>query len=116
MRTQELTKSKLKKGDLVFVISGKNKNKQGKITRLDLKNATVTVEGLNMISRHTKPNQKNPQGGKITKEAPMHICKVMLVDPKSGKPTRVGKKLVKDSKTGKMTSIRIAKNSGTELK
>lgn len=109
------TKSKLKKGDTVVVIAGKDKGKQGKITEMLLKDHRLIVEGVNMITRHTKPTQKNPQGGKVSKAGSIHLSNVMLLDPKSGKPTRVGKKLTKNSKTGKMTTVRFAKNSKTEL-
>lgn len=102
-------KSKLKKGDTVVVIAGKDKGKQGKISEMLLKDHRVVVEGVNVITRHTKPTQKNPQGGKVTKEGPIHISNVMLLDPKSGKPTRLGMKITKTSK------VRFAKNSKTEL-
>ena len=115
MFKQVPTTSKLKKGDTVVIISGKDKGKQGKISKLVLKTSRVVIEGVNMVTRHTKPSQKAPQGGRVTKENPIHLSKVMLLDPKTGKPTRVGKKAVKDSKTGKTKIVRFAKKSGTEL-
>ncbi len=105
-----LKKMKLKKGDLVAVIAGKDKGKQGKITEVVLKDNKVVVEGVNVVKKHQKATQQIPQGGIITKQLPIHASNVMLVDPKSGKPTRVGKKSTKDG------WVRIAKNSGTEIK
>jgi large subunit ribosomal protein L24 len=112
-------KIKLKKGDLVQVISGKDKGKQGKITTVDTKTGCVFVEGVNQVKRHVKPSQTNPQGGITLKTSPLHACKVMIVDPKTGKPTRIGMKKVetKDKKTGKTKTqlVRVAKKSGQEL-
>ncbi len=105
-----LKKMKLKKGDLVAVIAGKDKGKQGKITEVVLKDNKVIVEGVNVVKKHSKATQANPQGGILSKQLPIHASNVMLVDPKSGKPTRVGKKSTKDG------WVRIAKNSGTEIK
>jgi len=81
--------ARLKRGDLVVVISGKNKGKQGKIARIMVEDDRVIVEGVNLVKRHMRPTPKNPQGGILEKEAPLHACKVMPVDPKTGKPTRV---------------------------
>lgn len=108
METQKV-KMKVKTGDLVAVIAGKDKGKQGKITEVILKDGKVIVEGINTVKRHTKPSQKNPQGGITLKQLPIHVSNVMLVDPKTGKPTRVGKKKTKDG------FVRIAKKSGTEI-
>ena len=103
------TKYRLKKGDMIVVIAGKDKGKQAKISKVLAGSARVVVDGVNMVTRATKPNQANPQGGLVSKEGSIHISNVMLLDPKTNKPTRVGKKVVK----GKIT--RIAKKSGTEL-
>lgn len=105
-----MKKMKLKKGDLVAVISGKDKGKQGKITEVILKDNKVIVEGVNVMKKHAKATQATPQGGIISKQLPIHASNVMLVDPKSGKPTRIGKKSTKDG------WVRVAKNSGTEIK
>ena len=105
-----MKKMKLKKGDLVIVIAGKDKGKQGQITEVVLKDNKVVVDGVNVMKKHAKASQQNPQAGIITKQLPIHASNVMLVDPKSGKPTRVGKKKTKDG------FVRIAKNSGTEIK
>ena len=89
---------RLKVGDLVQVISGKDRGKQGKITRILADDDKVIVEGVNTVTRHQKPTARNQQGGKITKEAPIHASKVMLVDPQSGKPTRVKVQVGEDGK------------------
>ncbi len=103
-------KLKIKKGDTVKVIAGDSKGKEGKVLSVDVAKSRVLVEGLNMVSKHTKPNAKNTEGGIVKMEAPMHISNVMLVDPKSGKATRVGRKLVEDK------LVRVAKKSGEVIK
>lgn len=105
------TKLKIRKGDLVQVIAGDSKGKQGKVLEVLLKDNRAVVEGANMVSRHTKPNATNPNGGIIKKEAPIHISNLAFVDPKSGKPTRVGRKVNSDGKI-----VRVAKKSGEEIK
>lgn len=91
---KKLTKLKLKTGDTVLVISGDAKGKQGAIVSLDREKNTAIVEGLNIVKRHVKPSAQDPQsGGIIEKEAPIHISNLMLVEPGTGKPTRVGRKL-----------------------
>jgi large subunit ribosomal protein L24 len=102
--------ARLKKGDLVVVISGKNKGKQGKIARILVEDDRVIVEGVNLVKRHMRPTPKNPQGGILEKEAPLHACKVMPVDPKTGKGTRV--RFGVDAKGHKH---RVAVKSGEEL-
>ncbi len=104
-------KLKIRKGDLVQVIAGDSKGKQGKVLEVLLKENRVVVEGANMVSRHTKPNAANPNGGIIKKEAPIHVSNLMVVDPKTGKPTRVGRQ---KNAEGKL--VRIAKKSGEEIK
>jgi len=89
---------RLRVGDQVQVISGKDRGKQGKITRILADDDKVIVEGVNTVTRHQKPNARNQQGGKITKEAPIHSSKVMLVDPQTGKPTRVKVQVGEDGK------------------
>lgn len=103
---------KLKTGDTVMVIAGKDKNKQGKILSVDRKHGRVIVEGINMITKHTKPSAANQQGGIINQEAPITISNVMYVH--KGKPTRLGIKLIKEEKDGKVKNIRqrIAKSTG----
>ncbi|APR84146.1 LSU ribosomal protein L24p [Minicystis rosea] len=101
--------NRLKVGDLVQVISGKDKGKQGKITKIITDDDRVVVEGVNVVTRHTKPNARNQQGGKLTKEAPIHASKVMPVDPGTGKPTRVKIK-VETGEGGKVTKTRVGKS------
>ena len=101
---------KIKKGDTVKVIAGKDTGKEGKVLVVDQKNAKVIVEGVNMVSKSTKPSAQHPQGGIIKQEAPIHISNLSLVDPKSGKPTRIAIK-----REGKNV-VRIAKKSGEEIK
>jgi len=103
-------KFKMRKGDLVEVIAGKDKGKQGKILQLFTATNRVTVEGANRVKRHTKPGQKNPQGGIIEKEAAIHASNVMLVDPKTNKGGRIKIVVKGDKKT------RVFKKSGSELK
>jgi large subunit ribosomal protein L24 len=103
-------KLKIKKGDTVKVIAGDSKGKEGKVLSVDVAKSRVIVEGLNMVSKHTKPNANNTEGGIVKMEAPIHISNVMLVDPKSGKATRVGRKLVEDK------LVRVAKKSGEVIK
>jgi len=99
----------VKKGDKVMVISGKDKGKAGVILAAFPKQSRVLVEGVNIVKKHSKPNQLNPQGGIISQEAPIHVSNVMPIDPKSGEPTRVGYK-VEDGK-----KVRVAKKSGEVL-
>ena len=86
----------IKKGDLVYVNAGVDKGKQGKVLEVLPEEERAIVEGINMVSKHTKPNAKNPQGGIIKKEAPIHISNLNVVDPSTGKPTKIGRK--KDEK------------------
>ena len=102
--------NRIKKGDTVYVNAGNDKGKTGKVLSVDPAKQRVIVEGVNMVSKHTKPNAKQPQGGIIKQEAPVHVSNLNLIDPKSGKPTRVGFK-VEDGK-----KVRIAKKSGEEIK
>lgn len=104
-------KLKIRKGDLVKVIAGDSKGQQGKVLEVLVKDNRAIVEGLNMVSKHTKPSASNPNGGIIKKEAPINISNLMLIDPKSGKPTRVGR-----AKNSEGNLVRIAKKSGEEIK
>ena len=101
----------LRKGDTVFVISGESKGQQGRILDVITGEGKAIVEGVNMVSRHTKPNAKHTQGGIIKKEAPVNITNLMLVDPSTGKPTRVGKRLNDKNKL-----VRYSKKTGEEIK
>jgi large subunit ribosomal protein L24 len=102
--------NRLQRGDTVVVISGKYKGKQGRVKRVLLDDDKVIIEGINLVKRHTRPNPRNQQGGIVEKEAPLHACKVMPVDPKTNKPTRV--KIKMDENGLKM---RVAK-SGAEIR
>ncbi|WP_251622268.1 50S ribosomal protein L24 [Odoribacter lunatus] len=101
----------IKKGDLVYVNAGVDRGKQGKVLEVLPEKERAIVEGINMVSKHTKPNAANPQGGIIKKEAPIHISNLNVLDPSTNKPTRIGRKL--DEK-GKL--VRYAKKSGEILK
>jgi large subunit ribosomal protein L24 len=101
----------IKKGDAVIVIAGNSKGSEGKVLEVIREKERAIVEGVNMVSKHTKPNSKSPQGGIIKQEAPIHISNLMLKDPKTGKPTRVGRRL---NKSGKL--VRYSKKSGEEIK
>ncbi|MBO5863011.1 MAG: 50S ribosomal protein L24 [Paludibacteraceae bacterium] len=106
-----MSKLHIKKGDTVYVNTGKDKGKTGVVTKVLVKENRAIVEGLNMVNRNTKPNAKNPQGGIIKKEAPIHISNLNPLDPKSGKPTRICRRLKADNKL-----VRYAKKSGEEIK
>jgi large subunit ribosomal protein L24 len=105
--------ARIKRDDQVIVIAGKDRGKKGKVLRVDPEKSKVIVEGLNMIKRHQKAQQTGPtsqqQGGVIEREAPIHVSNVALLDPKDGKPTRVGVEIV-DGKR-----FRIARRSGTRI-
>ena len=101
----------IKKGDNVMVISGDSKGLQGRVLLINPSRKTAIVEGINMVSKHTKPNADNPKGGIIKKEAPINITNLMVIDTK-GNPTRI--KMIKDKKTNK--SVRVSKKSGEVIK
>ncbi len=101
----------VKKGDTVLVLSGNDKGKRGKVMSVDPKAQRAIVEGVRIISKHTRPNAEHPQGGIIKQEAPIHISKLMVID-NNGNPTRIGRK--KDEKTGKL--VRYSKKTGEIIK
>ncbi len=101
----------IKKGDLVEVITGNSKTQQGKVLEIIKKKNRAIVEGVNMVSKHTKPNAENTQGGIVKQEASIHISNLMLVDPASKKRTRIGRKLNDKNKL-----VRYSKKSGEEIK
>jgi large subunit ribosomal protein L24 len=107
-----MIKTRLKKNDVVKVISGNSKGTVGKILFVDREKGRIIVEGVNIIHRHTKPSQKNQQGGIIRREAPINITNVQLMCPKTNQPTRLGMELLKDEKTGKTKRMRKSKKSG----
>jgi large subunit ribosomal protein L24 len=101
----------IKKGDQVMVITGESKGQKGRVLEVDRVKNRVIVESINMVSKHTKPHSKAPQGGIVKKESPIHISNLMLIDPTSGKPTRIGRKLNSKNKL-----VRYSKKSGEEIK
>ena len=107
-----MIKLKIKKNDIVVVTTGNSKGIKGKVVKVFPKENRVIVEGASLVSKHTKPNAANPQGGIIKKESKIHISNLMLIDSKSGEPTKVGRKL--DEKSGKL--IRYSKKSGEVIK
>jgi len=94
-----------------MVITGESKGQKGRVLEVDRVKNRVIVEGINMVSKHTKPHSKAPQCGIVKKEAPIHISNLMLIDPTSGKPTRIGRKLNSKNKL-----VRYSKKSGEEIK
>ena len=88
----------IKKGDVVYVNAGDNKGQQGKVLKVDAAKQRAIVEGVNMVSKSTKPSAKNPQGGIVKQEAPIHISNLNVVDPKTGAATRIGRKVGADGK------------------
>lgn len=112
MRRTKNTNPKLhiRKDDLVLILSGDDKGKKGRILEVFPKENRAIVEGANMITRHTKPNAQFPEGGRIQKEAPIHISNLMVVEPKSGLPSRIGKT---NNEKGK--KVRITKRSNEVL-
>jgi large subunit ribosomal protein L24 len=102
-----MSAAKIKKGDQVVILSGKDKGKHGEVTKAFPKDGKVLVGGINMMTRHKKPSQQDPQGGLERIEAPLHVSKVAIEDPKTGKPTRIGFKVLEDGR-----KVRVAKRSG----
>ncbi len=104
-----MMKLKIKSGDIVKVIAGDHKGAEGKVLRVLRDKNKAVVEGVNMVSKHTKPSAKNPQGGIVKKEAPIHISNIALIDPKTKSATKVGVKVEGDKK------VRISKKSNQVL-
>jgi len=105
-----MSKLHIKKGDIVYVNAGTEKGKTGRVLKVIIEKQRAIVEGVNIISKHAKPSAKNPQGGIEKIEAPIHISNLNIVDPKSGKPTRIGRKEVNGKK------VRYSKKSGEVIK
>ena len=101
----------IKKGDTVTVISGESKGQKGKVLEIFAEKQRAIIEGANMVSKHTKPNSENPQGGIVKQEAPIHISNLMVIDPSTGDATRIGRK---ENDKGKL--VRYSKKSGEEIK
>ena len=106
-----MSKLHIKKDDTVIVLTGEDKGKTGKVLKVLVEKNRAIVEGVNIVSKSAKPSAKNPQGGIVKMEAPIHISNLRLIDPKSGKATRVAIKKTDDGK-----KVRIAKKSGEEIK
>ena len=106
-----MSKFHIKKGDTVYVNAGEDKGKTGKVVKVLVEKQRAIVEGVNMVSKSQKPSAKNPQGGIVKTEAPIHISNLNVVDPKTGKPTRIGRRLNEEGKL-----VRFAKKSGEEIK
>ena len=106
-----MSKLHIKKGDTVYVNAGNDKGKTCRVLRVLVSKNRAVVEGLNMVSKSAKPSAKHPQGGIIKMEAPIHVSNLNLLDPKSGKPTRVGRRKNEEGKT-----VRYSKKSGEEIK
>ncbi len=106
-----MSKLHIKKGDIVFVNAGDDKGKTGRVLKVFVSKSRALVEGVNLVSKHTKPNAKNPQGGIEKKEAPVHISNLNVLDPKTGKPARIGRKLNEKNKL-----VRFSKKTGEVIK
>lgn len=101
----------IKKDDQVYVLSGEDRGKTGRVLSVDRKKDRAIVEGINIVTKAMKPNAQHPQGGLVKMEAPIRLCKLSLIDPKSGKPTRIGVRVEEDG-----TKVRISKKSGMVIK
>ena len=106
-----MSKLHIKKGDTVYVNAGESKGKTGRVLTVLVEKQRAIVEGVNMVSKSTKPSAKNPQGGIVKQEAPIHISNLNVVDPKTGEATRIGRKVGADGKL-----VRVSKKSGEEIK
>ena len=107
-----MTKIKIKKNDIVIVTTGNSKGTKGKVIKVFPKEKKVMVEGANLVSKHSKPNAENPQGGIVKQEAKIHISNLVMIDPKSGDATKIGRRM--NEKSGKI--IRYSKKSGEVIK
>ena len=105
-----MSKLHIKKGDTVYVNTGEDKGKTGRVLEVLVDKQRAIGEGVNMVSKSTKPNAKSPQGGIVKKEASIHISNLNPLDPKTGKPTRIGRKLNEEGKL-----VRVSKKSGEEI-
>ncbi|MDE5568789.1 MAG: 50S ribosomal protein L24 [Muribaculaceae bacterium] len=105
-----MIKTNIKKGDNVYVLSGDDRGKEGRVLSVDREKNRAIVEGVNIVTKAAKPSAKHPQGGLIKMEAPIQISNLALIDPKTGKPTRVGYRFEDGKK------VRYAKKSGEEIK
>lgn len=104
---------RIKKGDTVFVRTGADKGKTGRVLHVDTQNNRILVEGVNMRKRHQKPTQKNPKGGIVTLEAPVHLSNVMLYNSSLGEPTRVSTRVIDEG--GRRSKVRICRKTGEQI-
>ena len=111
LNNKVMSKLHIRKNDTVIVLTGEDKNKTGKVLKVLVDKNRAIVEGLNIVSKSTKPSAQNPQGGIVKQEASIHISNLSLIDPKSGKPTRVG---IQKNEDG--TKVRVSKRSGEVIK
>jgi large subunit ribosomal protein L24 len=102
----------IRKNDTVVVIAGNARGKKGKVLKVFPDRQRIIVEGVNIMKRHSRPSQRNPQGGIVQRESSIHISNVMLLDPKSGEPTRVGMKVVSDETTKRKRRMRVSRATG----
>jgi large subunit ribosomal protein L24 len=103
---------RIHKNDMVKVIAGNARGKTGKVLKVFPDKGRLIVEGVNIVKRHARPSQKNPQGGIVQREGSIHASNVMLLDPKTNETTRVGSKVIKDETTGKKRRMRVARTTG----
>lgn len=103
---------RIRKNDIVKVLSGKSRGKTGRVLKVDPVKMIVVVEGANLLKRHTRPTQRNPKGGVVEKEGAMHVSKVQLMDTKNNVPTRVGYRFLLDDQNKITGKVRIGKKSG----
>lgn len=106
-----MSKLHIKKGDMVYVNAGEDKGRMGRVLKVDIEKQRAIVEGVNMMSKSAKPSAKHPQGGIVKQEAPIHISNLNVLDPKTNKPTRIGRRM---GENGKL--VRYSKSSGEEIK
>ena len=106
-----MSKLHIKKGDTVIVNAGDDRGKQGRVVRVLVSKNKAVVEGVNVVSKSTKPRAKHPQGGIVKMEAPIHVSNLSLIDPKSGKATRIGRRVNENG-----VKVRYSKKSGEEIK
>ena len=106
-----MSKLHIKKGDIVYVNAGNDRGKTGRVVRVIVDKNRAVVEGVNMMSKSVKPSAKHPQGGIVEMEAPIHVSNLNLIDPKTGKPTRVGHRINEQG-----VKVRYSKKSGEEIK
>lgn len=106
---------KIRKNDNVMVIAGNSRGRSGKVLKVYPEKQRVIIEGVNIMKRHSRPSQKNPQGGIVQREAPIHVSNVMLIDAKTNEITRIGTKIVTDPSTGKKKRLRVSKATGETM-